>query len=306
MKPNTPTQEGVEQATRRDPYQTVTDVILKHLENGIVPWRCPWNREVGRPQNFHTERSYHGINVMLLGCFGYASPYWLTIRQANLLGGRVRKGEHGARIVKYGSYQSKPEGNGNSEKEQTRYYLRDYVVFNALQIEGIEFPEVEDLKSLSSLRRLETAARIESSMPQKPVIKEGQTVQAGYCVATDTVEIPAIGRFEKAEGYYQTLFHELIHSTGHESRLKRKSLVELDGFGGEIYSKEELVAEMGAAFLGMEAGTVQDNHEQSASYIRGWLDALGEPEHKHWIVQCAGQAQKAADFVLAKHVAEPS
>lgn len=306
MKPKPPTQEGVKQATRRDPYQIVTDVILQHLESGVVPWSCPWNRKVGRPQNFHSDRPYQGINVMLLGCYGYASPYWLTIRQANLLGGRVRKGEHGARIVKYGSCQNKPEGNENNEKRQTRYFLRDYVVFNTLQIEGIEFPEVKDLKPLSSVKRLENAERIVSSMPQKPVIEEGQTVKAGYVPVTDTVEIPAIERFEKAEGYYQTLFHELIHSTGHESRLKRKSLIESDGFGGEKYSKEELIAEMGAAFLGMEVGTVQDNHEQSASYIGGWLNVLGEPEHKHWVVQCASQAQKAADFVLGKCVPKSS
>ncbi len=306
MKSTTETQERVNQTTRRDPYQTVTETILNHLEKGIVPWRCPWNRKVGRPKNFHSGRAYSGINVMLLGCLGNDSPFWLTIRQANLLGGRVRKGERGTRIVKYGSYEHKPDGNENGEEKQTRYFLKDYVVFNANQIEKIEFPEIEDINPASTPDRVEAAEKIVSSMPQKPAIVEGQSVKAKYIPATDTVEMPALERFDDAEGYYLTLFHELAHATGHESRLKRKSLLESEKFGGEIYSKEELVAEMGAAFLGMESDIVQDDHEQSASYIKGWLNALNDPDHKRWIVQSAGQGQKAADFVLGKHVSDES
>ena len=100
------------------------------------------------------------------------------------------------------------------------------------------------------------------------------------------------------EDFYITLFHELVHSTGHASRLNRKSLIKHDGFGGKLYSEEELVAEMGAAFLGTEADIVRDEHEQSASYLKGWLDVLKDKDHKRWIVQAAGQATKAADFIM--------
>ena len=112
------------------------------------------------------------------------------------------------------------------------------------------------------------------------------------------VNMPAFSRFESAEGYYSTLFHELVHSTGHASRLNRESLTKHDEFGGPVYSQEELVAEMGAAFLGLEADIVRDQHEQSAAYLNGWLGVLRAQDHKRWMVQAASQAAKAADFIL--------
>jgi antirestriction protein ArdC len=120
---------------------------------------------------------------------------------------------------------------------------------------------------------------------------------ACYRLQTDTVQIPPFGSFESAEAYYLTLFHELIHATGHPDRLNRESLLKHDGFGGKVYSQEELVAEMGAAFLGMETHIVSDAHEQSASYLQSWLDVLRVKEHKRWIIQAAAQATKAANYI---------
>jgi len=137
-------------------------------------------------------------------------------------------------------------------------------------------------------------------MPKMPAIREGRTTCASYHRGTDTVEMPAFERFNTPEEFHLTLFHELIHSTGHESRLARKGVTENDGFGGKEYSQEELVAEMGAAFLGMEAGIVRDEHEQSAAYLKGWLDTLRVQEHRRWIVQAANQAGRAADFILGR------
>lgn len=282
---------------RFDAYQTVTDTILKKLEEGTVPWRCPWDRKVGRPRNFASNREYQGINVMLLGVKRFASPYWLTLRQANDLGGQVRKGEHGTLIVKYGRHERRTKGK--EEETKAVYYLRGYTVFNALQIDGVEFPEMELPEPAANEARIESAERIVREMPGRPDIQEGQTIRACYRVSTDTIEMPARSRFVDAENYHLVLFHEIIHSTGHESRLNRKSLMGATGAVMTEYSKEELVAEMGSAFLGMEAGIVQDEHEQSAAYLQCWLDTLREPNRKRWIVEAASLAAKAASHVLA-------
>jgi len=285
---------------RFDPYEAVTTLILKQLENGTVPWRCPWSQKVGRPRNFHTGNVYQGINTILLGFRRYASPYWLTIRQANMLGGHVRKGEHGSMVVKYGQFEKNSEEADDDKK--ALYYLRGYTVFNAIQIEGIDFPAVENGTSKVPVERVAVAEKIVADMPRKPAIEEGKRADAWYSPKRDVVQMPALSRFENSEAYYLTLFHELVHATGHGSRLNRKTLVESDGMLGKKYSKEELVAEMGAAFLGMEADIVTDDHEQSASYLKGWLDVLREPDHRRWIVEAGNQATKAAQFILGTYV----
>jgi antirestriction protein ArdC len=291
---------------RRDPYRVVTDMIISHLERGTAPWRCPWSREVGRPRNFHTGKTYRGVNQLLLGWRRFASPFWLTFRQVKNLGGSVRRGERGTPVVKYGTFNPKAAEGDEPERRRTAYFLREYFVFNAVQVEGVEFPAAPTPSPLPAPRRVEVAAAIVANMPQPPVIVEGQRSEASYEQSTDTVFMPPFGSFESGERYYLTLFHELAHATGHASRLARKSLLEHDGFGGKAYSQEELVAEMGAAFLGMEADIVQDEHGQSAAYIKSWLDALREPEHVRWLVLAGNQAAKAADFVLAVGQPAPS
>ena len=130
---------------RKDPYQAVTDLIIEHLERGTVPWRCPWQRDVGVPRNFHSGKAYGGVNVLLLGFRHQPSPWWLTFRQTLERGGHVRKGEKGATVVKFGQF--KPKGDladhtADDAKAKKKMYLREYTVFNATQIEGIEFPAV--------------------------------------------------------------------------------------------------------------------------------------------------------------------
>lgn len=286
---------------RNDPYQIVTDTILAHLQRGVVPWRCPWNRSTGRPRNFQSGREYQGINLLLLGLQSFASPWWMTFRQVQERGGKVRQGERGTPVMKWGRYEkSLKNGDGTEEKKST-FYLKSYRVFNAVQIEGIQFPEPEQQPPLDSAQRLDRAEQIIAQMPEKkPVIKEGRTTQASYRPHTDTIQMPAFARFQSPEDYHLTLFHELIHATGHTSRLNRKGVMESDGFKGKVYSHEELIAEMGAAFLGMEADIVRDQHEQSAAYLQSWLDALGEPEHRRWIVLAANQAGRAAGFILGR------
>jgi antirestriction protein ArdC len=289
---------------RLDPYQLVTESILKQLGQGVVPWRCPWNRTTGRPRNFHTGREYQGLNILLLGMMQFSSPWWMTFRQTQERGGLIRKGEHATIVVKWGRAQKTLTQN-NGHEEKPFFFLKSYRVFNAVQIEGVEFPSVETCRELDSSLRIARAEQIVAEMPNPPRINEGRNVKACYRPGTDTIEMPPFGRFHGPEAFHLTLFHELIHATGHVSRLGRKAVCESVTFGEEAYSQEELVAEMGAAFLGMEADIVVDQHEQSAAYLKGWLNALGEKEHRRWIIQAAGQAGRAADYILKRHIVDP-
>ena len=286
---------------RFDPYQAVTDLILTQLERGTVPWRCPWRRSTGRPRNFHTGKPYQGVNVLLLGLSHFASPYWMTFRQVSARGGRIRKGEHGALVVKFGQFEKKVTAESGTEEKKRAFYLKGYRVFNAAQIEGIEFPEVPAASQTPTSQGIAAAEAIVEGMPKPPLIHKGLSDRACYSRIADAVQMPRLSAFSRAEDYHLTLFHELVHSTGHPSRLNRKTLVENDGFGGTVYSQEELVAEMGAAFLGMEADIVRDQHEQSAAYLKGWLDVLRAKEHRKWIVQAANQAGRATDFILNRN-----
>ena len=285
---------------RTDPYQLVTDLILAHLDHGVVPWRCPWNRSTGRPRNFQSGHEYRGVNVLLLGLLQFPSPWWMTFRQVQERGGCVRKGEHGAAIMKWGRQQKAVQNGDGTDEKKTVFFLKSYRVFNATQIDGIDFPAVERGPELDPSQRIVRAEQIIAQMPQPPTIREGKTTQACYRRSTDTIEMPAFKRFKSPEDFHLTLYHEAIHATGHESRLARKGVTESDGMGGKVYSQEELVAEMGAAFLGMEAGIVRDQHEQSAAYLKGWLDVLRVQEHRRWIVLAANQARRAADFILGR------
>lgn len=291
--------------TRIDPYQTVTNLILEHLERGVVPWRCPWQREVGIPRNFHTGKTYNGLNVLLLGLRHMPSPYWLTYRQTQERGGNVRKGERGAHVIKVGESKSLSSAEDAAldepaQQKQKCAFLREYTVFNASQIEGIEFPSPLNIPTLNPNERIEAAEQVVAEMQVPPVIQEGMSTVACYNMAKDTVQIPAFSSFESAEAYYLTLFHELVHASGHPNRLNRESLINHDGFGEKVYSQEELVAEMGAAFLGMETHIVSDDHEQSVSYLQSWLDVLRVKEHKRWIIHAASHAAKASSFILNK------
>jgi antirestriction protein ArdC len=285
---------------RNDPYQIVTDAIMAHLQRGSVPWTCPWNRSIGRPRNFHSQREYHGINVLLLGIQQFASPWWMTFRQVQEGGGKIRKGEHGTPVMKWGKAERTAENGDRTEEKKTTYFLRSYRVFNAAQIEGVDFPEYVASPQLEASQRIARAEQICSQMPKPPTIKDGRTTQASYRPSTDTIQMPALSRFNSAESYHLTLFHELVHATGHASRLNRKAVVEGDLFKEREYSQEELIAEMGAAFLGMEANIVTDQHEQSAAYVKSWLDVLGNSDHRRWIVLSANQAGRAVDFILGR------
>ena len=277
-------------------HQRVTDRIIEQLEKGTVPWHTPHAAKLGFPKNFQSGKKYRGVNVMLLGMAGYLSPWFLTYKQAQERGGQVRRGEKGYLVLKYGSY-TKEAKDGT---EETRNFLRAYTVFNSCQIDGVEFPKKE-LPPHTDQECLASAQAIVDGMPNPPAIHEGDSVKTCYNPKKDTVDIPHRSYFESERRFYKSLYHELTHSTGAAKRLARKTLLENKGIAMsdlKIYSKEELVAEMGAAFLCAHAGIVIEDHENSASYLEGWLKVLKQGSNRRWIVEAAGQAQKAVDYIM--------
>ncbi len=275
-------------------YQHITDRIITLLSQGTVPWHKPWKARTGLPRNFVTKKPYRGINVFLLIAMSYESPFWLTFRQASQLGATVRKGEKACPVVFWKPWMIEDKESG---EERNVPLLRFYHVFNIAQCDAIgDAPLTADAVTVTK------PAEIVANMPQRPVIRHGMT-RAFYSPAEDLIGMPARERFEKEDEYYSTLFHELVHSTGHEKRLKRTTLTESTGFGSNPYSKEELIAEMGATFLCGHAEIVERTIDNSAAYLKGWLDQLRND--KKLIVQAAAQAQKAVDFILG-NIAAPS
>jgi antirestriction protein ArdC len=275
-------------------YEIVTESIIKQLESGVAPWRKPWRTEP--PANFVSKKEYRGINIFLLASQGYGSRYWVTYRQAQTLGGSVKKGQHGSKVVfwKINEYGKENKETGETENRKS-ILLRYYTVFNLEQCEGIKSPE-----PVQVIHPLEQCESIVRSMPNRPSFE--QDSRAFYRPSTDTVGMPARSAFDSAEKYYSTVFHELTHSTGHPSRIGREGIMEHNPFGSEDYSKEELVAEMGAAMLCGVAGVESRTLDNSASYLQSWINRLRSDSRL--IVSAASQAQKAADYILARFATE--
>lgn len=293
---------------RLDVYEMVTERILERLEAGSVPWQSPSIARVGLPRNFATGKTYSGINVFLLGSLEFQSPYFMTFLQASELGGHVRKGEKGSPVIKMGVWE-KDRGDGSTNREgepatEKRKFLRLYTVFNSSQIDGVQFPEPEKCDTYSGTQQAEAARLIVEGMPNPPSISEGRKACPHYVPDTDTVEVPSRETFRAEWRFFKTLFHELAHATGHASRLNRKTLIENRGMfapgaeGRKTYCEEELVAEMTAAFVGAHAGIIEDDFENSAAYLRGWMEVLKVKDHKTWLIRAASEAQKAVDYIL--------
>jgi antirestriction protein ArdC len=267
-------------------YSIVTEQILKQLESGVAPWHRPWSTQI--PMNLISGRQYRGINVFLLSSSGYGSPYFLTYKQATERGGHVRKGQHGTKIVFWKIGTRETEDADGDTIERKSILLRYYTVFNVEQCEGIVAPD-----SARPVNPIEECERIVRQMPNSPAME--QDGRAWYRPSTDTVGMPSRNAFNSAEEYYSTLFHELTHSTGHSKRVGRDGIEKLNTFGSESYSKEELIAEMGAAMLCGVAGIERKTLANSASYLKCWIDVL--KSDARMVVSAASQAQKAADYI---------
>jgi antirestriction protein ArdC len=278
-------------------YQVITSRIIGLLEKGVVPWQQPWQSTDHAPRNMVSGKPYRGINTFLLSALGYSSPFWLTFKQAQSLGGHVKQGEKGSPVIFWKWLDMENKDTGKTERIP---FLRYSSVFNVAQCEGIEVPTTgEPVREHSPV---DAAENIVAGMPKRPEIKQGSN-RAFYSPARDMIGMPALEQFGTTEHYYSVLFHELTHSTGHETRLNRKSVSRTEGtqasFGSDAYSREELVAEMGSAFLCGHAGIVERTIDNSAAYLASWLNRLkSDPK---LVVQAAAQAQKAADFILGKN-----
>jgi antirestriction protein ArdC len=273
-------------------YERITERIVTLLEQGTVPWHKPWKVKTGLPRNLVSKKPYRGINVFLLMAMSYESPHWLTFRQAIQLGGNVKKGEKSCPVVFWKQMQVEDKESGEPQKAPL---LRLYHVFNAAQCEGLkDAPEGIPMP-------VTKPAEIVAKMPQPPIVKHGMA-QAFYSPTDDCVGMPEPERFESEASYFAALFHELVHATGHEKRLKRASIAERNGYGSDPYCKEELIAELGSAFLCGYADIVDRTIDNSAAYLEGWLKQF--QNDRTLIVYAAAQAQKAADFILGRTFAE--
>jgi antirestriction protein ArdC len=280
-----------------DAYQVITDRIIEALEAGTVPWRKPWRSIEGfGPTSLSTGKGYRGINTLMLSLEsmvrGYDSIYWGTYRQIAEQGGQIRKGETSTQVVLWKPVK-KTKADGS---EDSFLLMRLFNVFNAEQADWADgkMPTNPEATEANYVEPVEAAEAIANGMPNRPRIQHGGD-RAFYSPNLDYVGMPPQEAFDSTEGYYATLFHELIHSTGHKSRVGREGIEAFAGFGSESYSKEELIAEMGAAYLCAEAG-IEPRIEQSAAYIASWLKVL--KNDKKIVVASAGAAGKATDFIL--------
>lgn len=287
---------------RKDIYQRVTDQIVSELEKGTRPWLKPWNAEHAAGRITRPLRAngipYRGINVLMLWAsateHGYAAPLWLTYKQAHELGAQVRKGEKGSLVV-YANTITRTEQDEATGEDMEREipFMKGYTVFNAEQVEGLpaHFYAMQQ-PALDPVARIEAAEAFFAATGA--TIREGGN-RAFYSLAGDHVQMPPFVAFREPEAFYATLAHELCHWTKHPKRLDRD--FGRKRFGDEGYAMEELVAELGAAFVCADLQLTPQPREEHAAYIASWLKALRDD--KRAIFAAAAHAQRAADFLAA-------
>jgi antirestriction protein ArdC len=281
-----------------DTYQIVTDRMIAALEAGTVPWRMPWHK-LSAIRNMRGTR-YHGVNTLMLACAGAGKGYscntWATFNQIRAGKGMVNAGEHGTPVVFWHFFTTGKPGEVVPEDEKATGklipMLRHYTVFNLEQQTGIEIPTIPEVNHDPIVE----AEAIIDHYADKPEIRFAPG-RAVYLFDKDVISVPPKEHYQNVAEYYSTLFHEATHSTGVEKRLNRKDFAK-GGFGSESYSKEELIAEMGAAFLAAETGIVNQTIDNSAAYIASWLGKL--KNDKKLVVTAAGAAQKATDYILGR------
>lgn len=283
-------------------YEIVTERILESIEKGVAPWRKTWasgftfnGKRVSSPINAVTGKAYRGVNTLLLSLSDFTDPRYCTFNQAKSLGGNVKKGEKGTPVVFFKWVEIEEENEDKTKTKKRIPILRYYTVFNVSQCEGLtKLKELLKVKPAEAKKfnPIKNAEAVLSGMknPVKVVTHGGD--RAYYSPMKDTICMPSPDSFETSEAYYVTRFHEEAHATGHETRLNRPFT---GTFGDDKYSREELVAELTAAFLAVHTGMDPDL-DNSAAYLKGWLKPLkNDPK---FIVFASGQAQKACDFIL--------
>jgi antirestriction protein ArdC len=285
--------------TRTDIFSRVTDRIIQALERGTRPWLQPWNAEhaagrISRPLR-HNGEAYQGVNILMLWgeaeTKGYACPIWMTFQQAKELGGHVRKGERGSPVVYASKFTKTDVAEDGETIDREIPFFKEYTVFNAEQIAELptKFYETKQVTTTT----LERIAHVEQFFTNTQAeIRHGGN-QAYYAIHADYVQMPRIECFRDSESYYSTLAHEMTHWTRHPSRLNRDFGRKRWGDAG--YAMEELVAELGAAFLCADLNITPDVREDHASYLESWLKVLQQDNRA--IFTAASYASKAVEWL---------
>jgi antirestriction protein ArdC len=286
---------------KEDVYDRITNRIIQSLETGVRPWLKPWNADhaagkITRPLR-HNGQPYSGINVFMLWmeaeAAGYSAPIWMTFRQARELGGHVRKGEKGALVVYANSITKTAQDEATGEESEHKIpYMKGYTVFNVEQIDDL--PAHYYAKAARpNLTPQERISPVEAFLAQTGADLSHGGNQAFYMPSQDRIQMPPFEFFRDPESYYATLLHETVHWTKHPKRLDRD--FGRKRWGDEGYAMEELVAEIGAAFLSADLGITPDIREDHASYIASWLKVL--KNDKRAIFTASSHAQRAATFL---------
>lgn len=284
-----------------DVYTRVTQRIVEDLERGVRPWQQPWSADHAVGQITRPLRSngipYRGMNILLLwGAAverGFTAPIWMTYNQAHELGAQVRRGEHGCLVVYANTFtKTETDENTGEEIERSIRFLKGYTVFNVEQIGGL--PEHYYAKSARPTETIEARdERLEAFFrAANATVRHGGN-RAYYSPSADCIQMPPFVAFQDAESYYATLGHETIHWTRHPSRLNRD--FGRKQWGDEGYAKEELVAEIGAAFLCADLRITPEVREDHAAYISSWLEVLNHD--KRFVFVAAAHAQRATDYL---------
>jgi antirestriction protein ArdC len=277
-------------------YVRATESVLAELEKGTAPWRKPWRAEAGLPRNLVSRKAYRGVNVLtLMGgalAAGYPSNWWLTFLQAQELGGFVRRGEHGFPVIFYSRIPEGQTAYGTDDEDEApdvrwRSVLKTFTVFNVSQCADIPVPQPPRMtwQPLDAAEKIVEAASV-------PVFFAG--TEAYYEPKRDLITVPPRPYFDSVTGFYETLLHELVHATGHESRLDRPG----GPHGSDGYCWEELIAEMGSAMLSVVVGIPAPDFPNIASYIHSWRKRMQRDAQA--VCEAAAAAQKAVEWLLAK------
>lgn len=296
---------GAAEAPKADVYERVTSRILADLEKGVRPWVKPWSAgntegKISRPLR-HNGTPYRGVNVLLLWGDamekGFSAPIWMTYKQAQELGAQVRKGETGSLVV-YADRFTKTETNDKGEEEERQIpFMKGYTVFNVEQIDGL--PDQYKGAPRPALPPVELHEAAEEFFRRTGATFRHGGNRAFYAPGLDVIQLPPAEAFRDAESYAATKAHELIHWTGNKDRMAREFGKR---FGDSAYAFEELVAELGAAFLCADLGVTPEIRDDHAAYLAHWLGVL--KEDKRAIFSAAAHAQRAADFLQDLQEAE--
>ena len=295
---------------KTDIAQAITASILEKLEAGTKPWVQPWTGAPGRRPLRHCGTAYRGINTLVLWMAatarGYASPYWMTYRQAEAIGGQVRRGETCSHAVLYKTVDAK-EAEGDetaiesNDASSKRRVLRSFAIFNADQIDGLPakfYPSVEPaLPMPENVHR----PKLEAFFARVPALVQHLGHAAYYNPTRDEIVLPPVERFRSYDGYFATRAHETAHWTGHEKRLDRQFGRR---FGDQAYAFEELVADIAAAILGAELGLPEAELDNHAGYVDHWVKVL--KADKNAILTAASKADEAVDHIMGFGQAGPN